>query len=181
MQRTVITPPQIGVDALEELKGWLGISRSTEDALLADLLHASLSMCEAFTGQTPIEQTVEEIVPPLAGEYPVQSRPVRSFVSAELIGQDGARNPLTANAFDFRIDAAGQGCLALSAGFDARGVTVAFRAGIAADWSALPGALKQGVIRLAAFHYRERDEGRPANAPSSVTALWRPWRVVRLT
>ena len=47
--------------------------------------------------------------------------------------------------------------------------------------TALPEGLRQGVIRLAAHHYRERDMRRAhAVPPAAVAALWRPWRRMRL-
>lgn len=182
MQRTVTTPADLNDEALQELKGWLGISRPSEDALLTNLLHASLALCEAFIGKTPIEQTIEENIPVTPGEYELKSRPVRAFQTAELIDPDAARSPLPTDAFDFRIDAWGRAFITLNSAQDGRCIAVAVRAGIAANWGALPQALKQGAIRLAAFHYRERDNdsGPPALPPASVTALWRPWREVRI-
>ena len=181
MQRTVTTPADLSGDALDDLKGWLGISRSQEDGQLTDLLGASLAMCEAFTGQMPIEQTVEEWVPNTRGEHSIATRPVRSFLSAERIAHDGTRSTLDAAAYEFRIDASQAACLSLDEDFEGQAIAVAFRAGLASEWSAVPQALKQGIIRLAAFHYRDRETGRDAIPPASVTALWRPWRIVRLT
>ena len=57
-------------------------------------------------------------------------------------------------------------------------VEVDLTAGIAADWTSLPDALRQGIVRLAAHLFVERENGVPA--PAIVTALWRPWRRMRL-
>jgi uncharacterized phiE125 gp8 family phage protein len=53
---------------------------------------------------------------------------------------------------------------------------------MAAGWAALPAALRQGVVRLAAhFHaHRTGETARPQEPPAAVTALWRPYRRVRL-
>jgi uncharacterized phiE125 gp8 family phage protein len=68
----------------------------------------------------------------------------------------------------------------LRAGTAAR-VAVRFTAGLAADWSGLPDGLRQGVLRLAAAQYREREtDGPPPGPPAAVAALWRPWRRMRL-
>lgn len=180
MQRTVTTPAVLSGEALEDLKSWLGISRPSEDALLTDLLGASLSLCEAFTGQAPIEQTVEEKVPAYAGQYALRSRPVRALLSVELISDDGTRSALADSDYDFRIDDADVACLGVGQTLEGRGVAISTRVGIAADWANLPHALKQGAIRLSAFQYRDRDSLRTLPPPASVTALWRPWRSIRI-
>ncbi|NQX94958.1 MAG: hypothetical protein HRT64_08590 [Erythrobacter sp.] len=180
MQRTVTTPADLNGAALEELKAWLGISRPNEDALLMDLLGASVSLCEAFTGQLPLEQTVEETAPSLSGNSTLSSRPVRSLVSAELIAEDGSRSPLPASDYDFRIDDKNVATFTLKDNQEGRGIAVSVRAGVAADWEALPHALKQGAVRLAAYHYRDRESLGASPPPASVTALWRPWRTLRL-
>ncbi|MEM1194797.1 MAG: hypothetical protein AAGH57_01730 [Pseudomonadota bacterium] len=181
MQRTVTTPVDLGGAALDDLKGWLGISRPHEDTLLINLLGASVGICEAFTGQSPLEQTVEERIVPTSGPHGLSTRPVRSFVSADWIGEDNARYPLEHDQFEFEIDANQAACLTLHSDHDSPAVIVSFKTGLAKNWSEAPEALKQGIIRLAAFHYRDRETGREATPPISVAALWRPWRVMRLT
>jgi uncharacterized phiE125 gp8 family phage protein len=181
MQRTLITPAVLSGDALDDLKSWLGISRPREDALLTDLLGASLAVCEGFTGQAPLEQEVAETLQNEGGWQCLTSRPVRALVSVEAVAEDGALSPLGSDAFAFRIEASGTARIHLLGPLEASAVAVTIRAGIAADWSVLDPALKQGIIRLAAFHYRDRENGRDAIPPASVAALWHPWRALRLT
>lgn len=50
-------------------------------------------------------------------------------------------------------------------------------AGLADDWASLPDALRQGIVRLTAHLFAERDMGEP---PAIVAALWRPYRRMRL-
>jgi uncharacterized phiE125 gp8 family phage protein len=57
-------------------------------------------------------------------------------------------------------------------------VAVRYRAGLAADWAALPAPLAHGAVLLAAHLFENRDAGRAP--PAAVAALWRPYRVVRL-
>ena len=91
MQRTIVQPPVPGDAALAELKHWLGISRPNDDETLEQLLLASLTICEAFTGKTPLQQTVEEIIPLAGGWQELVSRPVREVSGAALIAADGTR------------------------------------------------------------------------------------------
>jgi uncharacterized phiE125 gp8 family phage protein len=181
MQRTIVEPPVLGSAALAELKHWLGISRPDEDAALTRLLETSLTICEAFTGQTPLRQTVEEVVPLDAGWRELVSRPVQALVNAELIADDGSRTSIADPQYALELRAAGSACLRLLQPLQGRGVALRLTVGIAEQWSALPAPLAQGIIRLAAHHYRDRDSKSAAIPPASVTALWRPWRQVRLT
>lgn len=181
MQRTIVQPADLSGDALTEFKDWLGISRSNEDGLLVQLLGAALAMCEAFTSKAPLEQRVEESVPANRGRYRLISRPAQLLLSVEAIGSDGGRTPIDGSLFEFEVDAAGLASIELKSQIEARGIAVQMTAGLAASWPALPKPLRQGIIRLAAFYYRDRDHEKAVQPPASVAALWRPWRVMRLT
>jgi uncharacterized phiE125 gp8 family phage protein len=52
---------------------------------------------------------------------------------------------------------------------------------MAPDWTGLPEALRQGVVRLAAHFYTHRTAAEDEGPPAAVTALWRPWRRMRLS
>lgn len=180
MQRIIVQPPVPGGAALAELKHWLGISRPDEDTALTGLLEASLTICEAFTGVVPLRQTVEEVVPLVAGWQELVSRPVQDLTGATLIAADGTRQTLATpgDVIEWRITSSA--CVRLLQPLEGRGVALKLIVGIADDWASLPAPLRQGIIRLAAHHFRDRDGKAPAVPPASVTALWRPWRSVRL-
>jgi uncharacterized phiE125 gp8 family phage protein len=57
---------------------------------------------------------------------------------------------------------------------------VGYSAGIAEEWSGVPEPLRQGIVRLAAHLYTHRDSADDAGPPAVVTALWRPYRRMRL-
>jgi len=180
MQRTIVQPPVPGAAALAELKHWLAITRTAEDEVLGRLLDASLTICEAFTGKAPLRQTVEEIIP-LAGSWQeLVSRPVRALTAAAVIDKDGTRTALAtpADALEWRI--AGSACIRAVQSLEGQSLVVQLDVGIATDWAGLPAPLRHGIIRLAAHHFRDREGNASAVPPASVTALWRPWREVRL-
>lgn len=185
MRRTIVEPADVSGAPLAELKTWLGISRPNEDELLISLLLTSLDTCEAYTGQAPLSQLFQERIPVRAGRYSLTSRPITALLQAEVVAQDGALTALGSEDFVFELDANGHATFRLFADAEGQAVALQVQTGLAANWDTIPAALKQGLIRLAAFHYRDRDrtgnsKKDAASAPASVTALWRPWRTVRL-
>jgi len=184
MQRRIIEPADVSGDALSQLKSWLGITRSNEDALLADLLQTGLAMCEAFTGQAPLSQLVEGQLSTKAGTSVLSSRPVTSLIGLELVSQDGNRAPLAGAEFEAEISSDGRLAVTLLQDLQGQNVTVTARVGSSEDWDTVPAALKQGIIRLCAHYYRDRDRpgepGKASSPPTIVSALWRPYQTLRL-
>ena len=186
MKRAILAPAPLPASALTELKEWLGINSTREDALLGNLLNASLDICEAYTGSRPIETTCEEVWPvrplvSISGWQALATKPVTSIVGIERIALDGTRIALDPATFEVDIDADGTGRFRVITSVPDKRLAVRFTAGLAADWTGLPEALRQGTIRLAAHHHRTRDTGNASVAPPrAVAALWQPWRKVRL-
>lgn len=180
MQRTIVQPPVPGETALAELKHWLGINRPNEDETLGRLLDASLTICEAFTGKAPLRQTVEEVLPLSGNWLELVSRPVHQLIGAALIAADGSREPIVmlAETLEWRIGSSA--CVRQLRPLEGEALALQMVVGIAADWDSLPAPLRHGIIRLAAHHFRDREGKAGTVPPASVTALWRPWRDVRL-
>jgi hypothetical protein len=44
------------------------------------------------------------------------------------------------------------------------------------EWAGLPESVRHGVLRLAAWDYRQIASLRASPLPPAVAALWRPWR-----
>lgn len=182
MKRVIIASPALAPEALAELKEWLGITTTGEDATLAALLLAALESCEAFTGTLPIESQCEEVLPVTAGWTMLDTRPVHAISQVESIPVTGPRVPLDASAFAIDLAADGSGLVRVIEPGLATRIAVRFTAGLAPGWNALPQGLRHGVVRLAAYQYRARDAaGEVPHPPAAVAALWRPWRRLRLT
>jgi len=181
MQRAIVTPAILPSAALAELKQWLAITSTREDAALTQLLRAALDMCEGFTRAVPLETTYEEVLPAASGWQVLGLNPVRSITGVQGIAADGARFAVPAGQYriDITFDQIGQVSLINASG--AARIAVTYTAGLAATWDTLPAALRHGLIRLAAFHFRARetDPGR-AVPPSAISALWQPFRRMRL-
>jgi uncharacterized phiE125 gp8 family phage protein len=172
--------------ALAELKALLRVTVSDEDALLAGLARGAAEMCEAFTGRALIDRAVEEVLAASAGWTRLGAAPVRSIEGVAALGEDNITSPLAADAYAIDVDAAGDGWVRVhdaapstSSGQAAR-VVVSYRAGMAADPNGVPEALRHGIVRLAAHLYTDREQAMPAGPPAAVTALWRPWRRLRI-
>lgn len=178
MGATIMETPPLPV-ALAELKAFLRISVSEEDALLAGLVRAAAALCEAFTGRALIDRAVEEMVAASTARIRLGTGPVRAIGSVAAVDEAGAETPLGAEDFAAEIDAGGEGLVRLRRGIPARRLRISYRAGMAADWNGVPEMLRHGIIRLAAASYWRRGEAEEPEMPAAVTALWRPWRQLR--
>ncbi len=181
MKRVILAPAVLPAAALSELKEWLAITTSRDDASLSTLLRAALETCEGFTRTMPVEALCEELIPAKRGWHSFATLPVQGIISAEVVEQDGTRSTLDPGDYLFDILADGCGRVSLLRTIEDARLAVHFTAGLAPDWAALPDGLRHGVIRLAAHNYRERNEGGSARTPpSAVAALWQPWRRMAL-
>ncbi|MGN6497744.1 MAG: head-tail connector protein [Tsuneonella sp.] len=180
MKRAIVTPADLAGAALDELKQWLAITSTAEDAALIALLGAAGEMCEAFTGTMPLETECEELLAGSTEWQALSARPVQAISGIEAVPAEGARYPLAADAYAIELEADGSGRVRLVRQGNAGRVAVRFTAGLAPDWASLRAGLRQGIVRLAAYAYRERGEGGASAPPAAVTALWRPWRRMRL-
>lgn len=166
--------------ALAELKAFLRVSVGDEDALLAGLARGAADMCEAFTGRALIDRVVAEVLAAPARWTRLGAAPVRSIEGVAAFDEEGEASPLAAEAFAIDIDAAGDGWVRVLDAAGAKRVLVSYRAGMAAEPNGVPETLRHGIVRLAAHLYAHRDQAEQAGPPAAVTALWRPWRRLRL-
>jgi uncharacterized phiE125 gp8 family phage protein len=173
------------VDALAEAKALLRAGDSGEDALIAAIATGAAALCERFTGQVLIARSFRQLLDrPHPGREPGWRRlartPVRTIGPVETLGADGTATALAVPDYAVDIDANGDGWV--RAGRAAGRLRVGYEAGLAADWAGIPAPLRQGILRLAAHLYTFRADAEAQGAPpAAVTALWRPWRRLRLS
>ena len=179
MTRAIVALPDLSGAPLDQCRQWLAISTARDDALLVQMLHAACALCEGFTRLVPLATQFEELLPAVPGWQPLGTRPVREILALEQVAADGTRTVLTAG-FETRIDSKRRGHIRLLRPARETHCAVRFAAGLEAEWEALPPGLAQGVIRLAAHHYRTRDSGSDSSPPAAIAALWRPFRVLQL-
>ena len=181
MKRAIIAPPTLAPTALAELKAWLGISTSRDDAELTALIRTALELCEGFIGVMPLASGCEEVLQTCGAWQMLATRPVQAITGVAAIAADGTRTTLAATDYDIDIDVDGGGLVRLMRPLSQTRMAVRFTAGLAESWDTLPDAIQQGLVRWAAYQHRARDDDKAlAGPPAAVAALWRPWRRMRL-
>jgi uncharacterized phiE125 gp8 family phage protein len=118
-----------------------------------------------------------------AAARPVWTRlslaPVRSISAVSVVATDGEAALLQSGDYAIDIDAASEGWVRILRTGGGR-VRVRYRAGLASGWNQVPEPLRQGVVRMAAHLYAQRSGPGDGPPPASVTALWLPYRRLRL-
>jgi uncharacterized phiE125 gp8 family phage protein len=171
----VIEEPPAPAATLAEVKAFLRIGHDGEDELLGALIAAASGTCEQFTRRALIVREAIETLPGTGAWTRLGLAPVMAITG---VAADDV--PLAPVDYAIDIDAAGDGWVRLSRPIGTGRVSVAYRAGMAADPGRLPEALRHGIVRLAAHLYTMRDGSGAQEPPAAVTALWRPWRRLRL-
>ncbi|MBR0553890.1 head-tail connector protein [Stakelama marina] len=164
--------------ALGELREWLR-SSGDSDAVLATLVETALGLGEAFLGMALIARDFRDVIPVSGAWSALDMMPVTTIGEVQGLPADGAAFVLTASSYAIDIDGNGIGWVRVMQPGSAGRVSVAYQAGVASDWASLPEPVRQGVVMLAA-HLRQAADGVGATPPAAVTALWRPYRRMRL-
>lgn len=124
----------------------------------------AIGLCERFTGLVLVER---EFTATATG--PSWKRLAKTPVRSVAFPEDRQAH------VSIDIDAMGDGWIRLVRGDS---VKCTYRAGLADSYEGIPQALRHGIERLSA-HIEEH--GRNVEPPAAVTALWRPYRRLRLT
>lgn len=165
-------------DALAETKAWLRIETAFDDAAIEALVRSAIGMAEDFCAQMMFARDGTERMAASTGWTRMRACPVLAITAARTIAMDGTATALGVDAYATDIGADGDGWLRLMQSSGDSRVEADVTAGIATDWASLPDALRQGIVRLAAHLFAERESSGPP--PAIVTALWRPWRRLRM-
>lgn len=160
---------------LSEAQAFTRIETGEEEALLAGLIRSASALCEAFLGQVVIARDFSEQLPASMEWQRLKTVPVRSI---ESVTSNGSPLPPTAYATD--VDSSGHGWVRVTEPAVAGTIEVGGSAGLAVSQNGVPEPLRQGVLRLVAHLFAARD-GAGGEIPAAVTALWRPYRRIRLS
>ncbi len=167
--------------SLSEAQAFVRVETGEEEALLAGLVRTASALCEAFIGQAVIVRGFSEELRATGAWQRLGLTPVRSIDGVESAGEDGSFAAMAAGEYAIDIDASGDGWVRAGA---ARRIRVSATAGLARDTNEVPEPLRHGILRLVGHLFASRDgggvSGPGSEPPAAVTALWRPYRRMRL-
>ena len=164
--------------SLSEAQAFARVETGEEEALLAGIVRSASALCESFIGQILIERPFEELLPAHREWQRLGSTPARSIGSVELLAPNGSSTIVPASEYELDIDSRGDGWVRLIEGRKGR-IRISGTAGLAAEPNGVPEPLRHGILRLVAHLFQARD-GVSGEPPAAVTALWRPYRRMRL-
>lgn len=167
------------VVSLSEAQAYVRIETGEEEAVVAGLIRTASALCEAFIGQAVIARAFSEEVPMTAAWQCLSASPVRSISNVEQIDLAGAALPLASSDYGIDIDSSGDGWVRVSCAASATRIRVNGTAGMAENENDVPEPIRQGILRLVAHLFTARD-GSGGDPPAAVTALWRPYRRMRV-
>lgn len=173
----------LGLDSvmLDEARAYLRVEMAEEDASLSSILLAAIGHAERFTGQILLRREIREILTVGSPWQTLSAFPVADVTGAIGIPAEGARFALDPSAYEAKIGSRGEAHIRVLQPGSAGRVEVAYQAGVATDWAAMPEVMRLAVLRLAGYLYANRDGAADSGPPAAVTALLLPWRRVRLS
>ena len=153
------------------------IGTASDDAALGGLAASAIAHAEDFCGLIVFARAGTEILTACAEWTRMVATPMRSVGQVVGLPAESASFTLPAGAAHFDYDGTGDAFVRVSEPGSAGRIQVPFVAGLADDWPGCPDALRQGIVRLIAHLFTERESDTP---PAAVVALWRPWRRMRI-
>jgi len=186
--------------SLAEAQAFARIETDDEEALLAGLIRTASGLCEAFLGQVVIARQFQVSIQATSDWQRLSVTPVRSIDLVETVASDGLRMTMAVDGYAIDVDSKGDGWIRLTRVplpelaavaalmgedrimpeyFRQGYVSVSGTAGIALTENDVPEPIRQGVLRLVTSLFADRD-GDGGDIPAAVTALWRPYRRMRV-
>jgi uncharacterized phiE125 gp8 family phage protein len=164
---------------LSEAQAYVRIETGEEEAVVAGLVRTASALCESFINQVVIARSFSEDIPASGGWERLSSTPVRAITNVESVGTSGETTALLTGDYSVDVDSSGDGWVRVLDSVAATRVRVTGSAGIAATENEVPEPIRQGILRLVGHLFTSRD-GSGGEPPAAVTALWRPYRRMRL-
>jgi uncharacterized phiE125 gp8 family phage protein len=164
---------------MSEAQAYVRIETGEEEAVLAGLIRTASALCEAFLNQIVIAREFVEELPASGSWERLGASPARAITGVEGIDADGVATALPSGDYAIDVDSSGDGWVRVQGSVPVRRVRVTGTAGLAVSANEVPEPIRQGILRLVAHLFTARD-GTGGDPPAAVTALWRPYRRMRL-
>jgi uncharacterized phiE125 gp8 family phage protein len=182
----IVTPPASEPLTLAEVKEFLRVDHSDDDATLAIFITAARQLCESYTRMALLPTTFEEYFddfPQYTGTFKDEIRLSRSPVSAVTYVKyiDGNETTITADAAEYKIDTISRPArISPDNGWfgtyeTINAVFVRYVAGFA-DAASVPAPLKHGMMLVIGDMYENRTDS-VKRLPTASEYLWNPYRV----
>ena len=182
----IVTQPAAEPLTLAEVKEFLRVDHSDDDATLAIFITAARQLCESYTRLALMPTTFEEYFddfPQYSGDYKDEIRLSRSPVSAVTYVKsiDGNETTITADPAEYKIDTISRPArISPDNGWfgtyeTINAVFVRYVAGFA-DAASVPAPLKHGMMLVIGDMYENRTDS-VKRLPTASEYLWNPYRV----
>lgn len=182
----IVTQPAAEPLTLAEVKEFLRVDHSDDDATLAIFITAARQLCESYTRLALMPTTFEEYFddfPQYSGNYKDEIRLSRSPVSAVTYVKyiDGNETTITADPAEYKIDTISRPArISPDNGWfgtyeTINAVFVRYVAGFA-DAASVPAPLKHGMMLVIGDMYENRTDS-VKRLPTASEYLWNPYRV----
>ena len=164
---------------MSEAQTYVRIETGEEEAILAGLIRTASALCETFINQVVIARPFTEDIPASGGWERLTANPTRSISDVQGVDENGNASALQTGDYSVGIDSAGDAWVRVASAVSGGRIRVSGTAGLAQNENEVPEPIRQGILRLVAHLFTARDGG-GGDPPVAVTALWRPYRRVRL-
>lgn len=188
MSLSLLSGPQSEPLSLSDVKNWVKVTDSSDDALLQSLISSARLAVEAATGRLLISQQWRLTLDlwPDVGALDSPLTPVRSIARIRVMDAAGAYKDVSAALFT--LDAGDDwariywGAPLPSPGVQKGGIQIDLVAGYGDAPDATPAPLRLAMRLLIAFWHANRGDADVSTGqlPMQVTALLAPYRVRRL-
>lgn len=175
----VVSGLALPIVTMSEAQAYVRIETGEEEAVLAGLIRTASALCEAFINQIVIARDFVLDLPATGCWERLAVTPVRAITGVASVDSNGVETALAATAYSMDIDSVGDGWVRAVQPTALTHLRVTGSGGIADDENNVPEPIRQGVLRLVAHLFTARD-GEGGEPPAAVTALWRPYRRMRL-
>ena len=165
---------------LSEAQAYVRIETGEEEAVVAGLIRTASALCEAFITQVVVARDFSEDVAATGAWERLALRPVRSITEVEAVDSGGAASLLAVGDYAVDVDSSGDGWVRITNAALATRVRVSGTVGMADGENDVPEPIRQGVLRLVGHLFTSRDDA-GGDPPAAVTALWRPYRRMRIS